>query len=595
MTIALILLALGSVTPQDTLPPPQRIDYRIEASLDEASDVLTGRARVRYVNRSESPIDTLWFHQHLNAFRPNSAWARRELEYGQRRFQDLEANEHAFERFTAVRVGDSPATPVYPGAPDSTVVGIPLPSTLASGDSVTLVLDWQARLSTTPRRQGRRGRHFDFAQWYPRIAVFEDGVWQTQPLMPQGEFYGEFAAYDVTLEVADDQVLGATGVPVAGDPGWARAAAPGTGEIDLRRDAYPAEAEESLGLLRGDVIAGRKRVRWRAEDVHHFAWSTDPSYVYEGGEVERVGEAGGSIGVHVLYLPTDTAWDDGVALRRTEQALAWLQDLWGPYLWPQLTNLHRIEGGGTEFPMVIMDGSASEGLIIHEAGHQFLHGMLANNEWREGWMDEGFQSYVDSWTWEQRGAADAWDGALRSVRQLAAAGRTQPIATPGADFADPAVYSAMTYEKPSLVLRMLQALVGDDVMREILREYFRRHALSHVSEEDLRAVVRDVSGRDYGWFFDQWLHTAATLDYSVASAETERMADGRWRTRVTVRREGEAWMPVTVQVDGQMEELTGPAREQVAEFLTPSRPEVVVVDPEGVLLDLEPANNRREL
>jgi hypothetical protein len=594
MTIALLFLAAGLAAPHDTVPPPQRVEYRIEASLDESTDVLTGRARVKYVNRSATALDTLWFHQHLNAFRPNSAWARRELEYDERRFQQLGPEEHAFERLTRAEVGGASVRPIYPGEPDSTVVGIPLPASLASGDSVTVLLDGQARLSTLPRRQGRRGRHYDFAQWYPRVAVFEEGRWQTQPLMPQGEFYGEFASYDVTLELAGDQVIGSTGVPVEGDPGWAGAAAPGTGEISYRRDAYAHRPSEALGLLPQAAPAGRKQVRWRAEQVHHFAWSADPEYVYEGGTVPREGSAE-TVALHVLYLPADSSWDDGAALERTEQAMTWLQQLWGPYLWPQLTNLHRIEGGGTEFPMVIMDGSASEGLILHEAGHQYLHGMLASNEWREGWMDEGFQSFIDSWTWEQRGAADAWEGSLRAVRQLATAGRTQPIATPGADFTDPTVYSLMTYTKPSLVLRMLLHLVGEETMRAILREYFRRHALSHVTEADLREVVREVSGRDYDWFFDQWLHSTATLDFSVAAVESERLADGRWRTRVTVRREGEAWMPVTVQVGDVRQELTGREREQVAELLTGARPAEAVLDPQGVLLDLDPANNRRAL
>lgn len=595
MTIAMILVALSAVAPRDTIPPPQGVDYRIEASLDEATDVLTGRARLKYVNRSEERLDTLWFHQHLNAFRPSSAWARRELEYGQRRFQDLGPDDHAFERFTAVTVDGRASSPVYPGAPDSTVVGIPLPASLNPGDSVTVVMDWQARLSTTPRRQGRLGRHFDFAQWYPRIAVYEDGSWQTQPLLPQGEFYGEFATYDVTLDVVGDQVIGSTGVPVAGDPGWEGAAAAGGGPVDMRREAYAAGAEERLGLLPERPAQGRKQVRWRAEDVHHFAWSADPDYVYEGGQVERIGGDGGSIALHVLYLPADTSWDDGVALERTQRALTWLQELWGPYLWPQLTNLHRIESGGTEFPMLLMDGSASEGLILHEAGHQYLHGMLANNEWREGWMDEGFQSFVDDWAAEERAGAAVWEGSMRAVRQLEAAGRSQPIALPGAEFADPTAYSLLTYTKPSLVLRMLRELVGEDTMREILREYFRRHALSHVSEEDLRQAVRDVTGEDYDWFFDQWIHSTATLDYSVAAASTEPADNSRWRTRVTVRREGDAWMPVTVRVGAETRVLTGREAEQVVVVETTVRPQEVVVDPDGVLLDMDPANNRRGL
>jgi hypothetical protein len=132
---------------------------------------------------------------------------------------------------------------VYPGAPDSTVTAIPLPTPLRTGRSVTVVMDWDARLSTLPRRQGRRGRHYDFAQWYPRIAVYERGGWATQPLLPQGEFYGEFGEYDVTLDLAADQVVGATGVVVEGNPGWTPDAS--------ERSAYAARPAEPLGLLTG--------------------------------------------------------------------------------------------------------------------------------------------------------------------------------------------------------------------------------------------------------------------------------------------------------------------------------------------------------
>ena len=81
----------------------------------------------------------------------------------------------------------------------------------------------------------------------------------------------------------------------------------------------------------------------------------------------------------------------------TIAALQWLEYVFGPYAYPQMTNLHRIEGGGTEFPMMMMNGSASQGLILHEGGHIFAHGILANNEWRSGWLDEGLTSYVSSW------------------------------------------------------------------------------------------------------------------------------------------------------------------------------------------------------
>ncbi|HEX8907462.1 MAG TPA: hypothetical protein VF771_21595, partial [Longimicrobiaceae bacterium] len=239
----------------------QGVQYRIEARLDEQTSVLHGRARLRYTNNSRVALDTIYVHQHLNAFRPNSAWARRELQYGEDRFQALGPAEHAFERFTSVQVDGRAVRPVYPLAPDSTVAAIPLPARLAPGAATTLLMDWDARLATVPRRQGRAGRHYDWAQWYPRVAVFDRGGWEAHPLLPQGEFYGEFATYDVTLDVAADQVIGATGIAVAGDPGY---------EVtQADRQVYRRGSGVPLQLLTGTPPAGRKWVRFHAEDVHH--------------------------------------------------------------------------------------------------------------------------------------------------------------------------------------------------------------------------------------------------------------------------------------------------------------------------------------
>lgn len=598
MLFALLSLGMASAPPPDTARAAQGVEYRIEAVLDEARAVLHGRARLRYTNRAPAALDTLYFHQHLNAFRPNSAWARRELQFGERRFQDLGPAEHAFERLTAVAVAGRAVRPVYPGAPDSTVVAVPLPAPLKRGESVTLTLDWQARPSTLPRRQGRQGRHYDWAQWYPRIAVYERGAWQVQPLLPQGEFYGEFARYDVTLDVAADQVLGATGVPVEGDPGWRLAGRDTFPEALYRRDAYARRAAEPLGLLAARPAAGRKRVRWLAEPVHHFAWSADPRFRYEGERQEIrcvTTPCPQPPAFHVLYLPADTTWDDGVALRRTQRALAWLEGLFGAYPWPQLTNLRRIEGGGTEFPMLVMNGSASEGLIVHEVAHQYLHGILANNEWKEGWLDEGLTDFVTSWYFEEHGRSGVWAQALERARRVERQGLAQPIGWPGAEFRDPGVYGAMTYTKASLVMRMLRDLLGEDTMRRVLRTYSERYRFQHVREADFRAVAEEVSGRELSWFFRQWLHTTATLDYAITDARTRRLADGRWQTRVEVERRGEAWMPVRLQVGDTLRLLESREPRQVVEVVTAERPQAAVLDPQNVLLDVEPANHRAGL
>jgi hypothetical protein len=582
-----LALAAVHVHGQDAPYFQQHVGYRIEARLDDQRALLDGRLRLQYRNNAPAAIDTLWFHLHLNAFRPNSAWARRELETGNRRFQDLGPDDHAFERVSRVSVGGTAVTPVYPGAPDSTVMAVPLPRRLGAGQSVSVDIAWTARPSTLPRRQGRRGRHYDFAQWYPRIAVYDAGGWRVQPLMPQGEFYGEFGDYDVTLDVAADQVIGATGVPVQGDPGWARAAAtPGT-QPNLRRNAYPSAAPVRLGMLPAQPAASRKHVRWRARDVHHFAWTTNPAYIYEGG-------AHGDVAIHVLYQPGDTAWANNVVVNRTADALRWLEGIFGPYPWPQITNVHRIEGGGTEFPMMVMNGSPGLGLILHEVGHNYVHGILANNEWREGWLDEGFVSYLTNWAQTTMGQGVSWNGALNNIRERDRAGTSQPIAMASAEFRDFATYNAMTYTKPALVFRMLHWLMGDDAFRAALRRYYADNRLQHVDEAALRRAVNSVSPLKLDWFFEQWIHTTHTLDYRIGELSTWQASDGQWVARVEIIREGEAWMPVDLHVGDQVLRLTSRDARQIVFVSSASRPERATLDPDNILIDLDPANNTRE-
>ena len=583
--IALLAL-LAAYSAQDTAYFQQDVAYRIEARLDEDTHVLRARARLHYTNRSPATLDSLYFHLELNAFRPNSAWAQRELQFDERRFQDLGPDEHAFERLRRVTVNNVVVEPHYPGAPDSSVVVFALPRPLPPDASTTVVIDWDARLATVPRRQGRRGRHYDFAQWYPRIAVYDRTGWATRPLLPQGEFYGEYGTFDVTLDVTADQVIGATGVPVAGDPGWAAARAPDSAEPWLRRDAYDAGAERALGLLSSAPDDGRRRVRWVARDVHHFAWTANPEYVYEGGRLD-------DIAVHVLYQPGDTTWDDGVALERTKAAILFFEDLFGPYPWPQITNVHRIENGGTEFPMMIMDGSASEGLIVHEIGHQWVHGIFGNNEWREGWLDEGFDSFLTNWYFERQAEdpASIWYNALQGIRAMEVAGETQPIGLPSAEYRDPRIYSAMTYTKPSLVFRMLRALVGEEIFRAALRDLYQRKALQHVTEADLRVSFERAYGMSLDWFFDQWIHTTDTLDYAIADARSWQV-DGVWVTRVEVTRSGGAYMPVDLQVGDETRRLMTREPGQVVYFRQAQQPSDAVLDPAGVLLDINVENNR---
>ena len=566
----------------------QQVAYQITASLDEPSGVLTGHARISYVNGSPDTLRDFYVHQYLNAFRPGSRWAAVDSAEQRERFQHMKDPDYAFERITSATVMGAARRPDYPYAPDSTIAHWALPRPLVPGDSLAVEIDWQARPSTLPRRQGRQGRRFDFAQWYPKVVVYDRYGWEDHPLYPGGEFYGEFATFDVALDLAQDQVIGATGVPVEGDPGWDHAKADPSLRIEYQRDWYrsPLPAPGCAGM---HVGTGRKCVRFRAQDVHHFAFSLNPAYVYEQG---RYGDAV----VRVLYQPGDRAtWGQGIAVRNTVVALAWLDSLFGKYQWPQLTNVHRIEGGGTEFPMMIMDGSASIGLIVHETGHQYVMGQLANNEWREGWLDEGFSDFQEGWFFETHGGPPAYDGLEPGVLWLDLKRWSEPVSTVSEQFRDFLIYQEMVYAKAQLFYEELRYVLGDEMMRRVLRAYFSRWHLKHVDEDAFRRVAEEISKQDLKWLFAEWLHATPLVDYRLRRVERHRLGDGRWRTVVTVERKGDGRMPVEIgDRDTIYARATGePATERV-EFISARKPGRLVLDPRGRTHDYNALNNREK-
>lgn len=588
--LALLLLV---ATPSDTTYWQQRVAYEIAASLDEPSGVLTGRARIRYVNQSPDTLRDFSVHQYLNAFRPGSRWAAADSAEGRNRFQHLQDPDYAFERITRATVMGQTAKPDYPYAPDSTIAHWTLPRPLAPGDSFVVEIDWQARPSTLPRRQGRQagGRRFDFAQWYPKVVVYDKYGWQDHPLYPAGEFYGEFGSYDVTLNLPEDQVIGATGVPVEGDPGWERAKA-GGGDIDYQRDYYRAPRTPHRCT---EASPGRKCVRFFADSVHHFAFSLNPAYRYEEGKYRDVV-------VRVLYLPGDSlTWGRGIVVRRTEMALRWLDTLFGKFAWPQITNVHRIEGGGTEFPMMVMNGGPGMGLIVHEVGHNYTMGILANNEWREGWLDEGFTSFQTAWFFENQGAGPAYPSVEGNILFWDVERWSEPVSMISEHYRDFTTYNTMIYTKAQLFFEQLRYVVGDDTMRKILRAYYQRWRLKHVDETAFRSVAEEVSQMDLKWLFGQWLHGTPIIDYRLTSVQRRRMAGDRWLTTVVIDRLGDGWMPIEIGEErgGENQDeieiyarSSGQRERERVEFITDHEPGRLILDPNLRSHDWNALNNR---
>jgi hypothetical protein len=618
----------------------QRADYTIVATLDERANAVHANGTLRYVNRSPDTLRELWVHQHLNAFRPGSRWAKTDEREGRNRFQRMDDPHYAYERFTApVQIDGTAVTAGYPLAPDSTVVRFALPRPLAPGDSITVQFAWDARPSTLPRRQGRRDRSYDFAQWYPKVAVYDRSGWRPNALVPAGEFYGEFGTFDVTFILPDDQTIGATGVPVSGDPGWARARRPGTMEPRLAAHAYgtlpPAPTTP--------VPAGSRAVRFVARNVHHFAWSVSPGFRYEGAVYVRAPRSQwrfpiwDTVSVHALYradaasdcaranasaeaarraalertcIETSlTQWENGRALRFGLEALTWLEQVYGDYPYPQMTMLKRLDGGGTEFPMMMQNGSASLGLTLHEGGHIYAYGILANNEWQSGWLDEGHTSYQSAMhggtvrplvaarlaAANDRNPAAPRDTALARMRAaldrtaqthagMVTDGSMQPIGTRGDLFANFGVYNNAVYGRAQLMYQALHDVLGDDAFRAFLRDYFARWQFRHVDRWAMQGAAERAHGAALDWFFDQWVNEVGNIDYTLRSPVVSRRDSG-YVTTVRLDRTGAYRHPMPVGVRTAAGWTIVRAQHEPASQLltihTSQRPDAVWLDPFG--------------
>ncbi|MGV3708526.1 MAG: M1 family metallopeptidase [Gemmatimonas sp.] len=620
----------------------QRADYRIVATLDERAQNIHATGTLTYVNKSPDRLTELWVHQHLNAFRPGSRWSAVDQKEGRVRFQNLQDPDYAYERFTAQPIINGVAVRAeYPLSPDSTVVRLALPQPLASGDSVIVQFAWDARPSTTPRRQARRVRSYDFAQWYPKVAVYDRSGWRPNALVPAGEFYGEFGTFDVTLVLPNDQVVGSTGVPVSGDPGWARVALPGSALPRTGAESYPNVPAGP----RVDVPAGSRAVRFYARDVHEFAWIVSPGFRYEAQEyVRQIPTATPrfpiwmSVPVHALYridaqddcarliasqpdsTPAQrridqcvngalTSWRDKKATGYGVTALGWLESIYGPYAYPQMTVVKRADGGGTEFPMMQMNGSASLGLTLHEGGHIFTFGILANNEWQSGWMDEGLTSYQTAWhggntrvplaaRLEAMNPRDPWAPADSTYRIARAGldttavrydrqvrdGSAQPIGTRADLFTNFAIYNGSIYSRAQQMYQALHDVMGDTKFRAFLKDYYSRWALKHVDRWAMQGSAERAGGVKLDWFFDQWVNQTGIIDYALRSPSVQKTATG-WTVRVNLDRAGTYRhpMPVGVRTAKGWVMARGDALRdnQTLEIRVTSPPDAVWLDPFG--------------
>src|SRR3954464_10932144 len=535
----------GSLTPPRS---PRNADYTITARLDPATRTITGTEVITWRNDTAKAAADLQFHLYWNAWKnPRSTFMREQALARSESGAARSPNEWARIDVGSVIVGGVDRTasrrfvaPDDENADDETVMDVPLATPIAPGSTATITIAWTAHVPRTFARTGAIGNYFFIAQWFPKLGVLQDAGWNCHQFHAGTEFFSDYGVYDVSLTIPTGWPIGATGV-----------------EGETRND-------------------GRQPVHlFSQEDVPAFAWTPSPDLLVQTARFEHPRLP--PVEMRLLLQPEHAAQAER-HFDATRTTLRYYGEWFGAYPYGHITIVDpafQSGAGGMEYPTLFTAGTrwltsprvtTPEGVTVHEAGHQFWYGIVANNEFEDAWMDEGFNTFSTA-----RAIAQVYDPNFLSLRYFGGfvphVFRDIPLsretegnrlvgyrrdaesdvqATPSYRYF-PATGGSITYNKTALWLNTRERWLGWRTLQSVLSTHFERWQFRHPKPADFFAVANEVSGRDLTPFFDQVYRSSNVFDYGVQDLKSAREGEG-YRTQLVVRRYGEAIFPVDVAI-----------------------------------------------
>ena len=572
----------------------QRADYRIAATLDPATHQIRGQETIRYSNNSPDALRYLWLFLEQNICDP--AGVTEKLDQPPLVFlgSTFDFSCKGFDggiTLERVSIGGRGLRPAVYG----TTMRLDLPQALASGGSLEIEVGW--RFTVPPYGAGRMGRDgslYQVAQWYPRLAVYDDvRGWNHEPYIGAGEFYLEYGSFDVSLTLPANYTVAATGT--LRNPDAVLTPVQRSRLTSARSSAEPVAIITAAEAGQPARSGPPRQVTWRftADSVRDFAFAAGPELRWDASGYN-------GILVHTLYRPTAPEWEE--ANRMVRQALQYFSEQWYPYPYPHITS---VEGPieGMEYPMLTFDPRAPsreerQWVLAHELGHQWMPMVVGSNERLYPWMDEGFNTFIDL-----AGAARYFAGTpygdsieihpLHLYKDHAIPAQEQPLISRPVEVKD---LFWTGYQKPALMMQTLRyEVLGKERFDHAFREYLRAWAYKHPTPADFFRLMRDASGMDLDWFWRDWVFTTARLDQSVDS-----VAGSAGNRKIFLGNRGTMTLPLEMDVtytDGATERIRLPVEmwnqgPHFAYRLRTNKPvRRIVVDPRGVMPDADRGNN----
>lgn len=601
----------------------QVANYTMDIRLDTERHLITGSEMLTWTNTSEKPTEELWFHLYWNAFQNNMSTFIRERAFDGRPEPQFSKDDWGYCRVSSINmvIGESEEefdlTPFIEfrqpddgNVLDQTVFAVELPEALEPGQTITLKIEFQAKVPRPISRTGVYKNNYFIAQWFPKIGVLQDGIWNCHQYHAHSEYFADYGTYDVKITLPSSYTVGATG--------------------ELREKKTNQD--------------GTSTHRFVQHSVHDFAWTASPHFlVYR----ENFSFAPGlTIDITLLLQPYHKRLKDRY-MNAVKHAIKYASLLFGNYPYTTVTCVdpaYNSHSGGMEYPTLFTGGATfldrmgsgdPESVIIHEFGHGYFYGLIGSNEFEHAWMDEGMTSFLDTeiyytaygepyMTKRYFGIPVLFKTARIPIELDEYHGISEYRQTSDMDdmqrfswkFINGASYTSNVYFKSELMMRTLKRYLGTDVFSDMIKDYSEKWWFNHPLPKDFYDIVKAHAGQDMSWLLDQLIHGSENLDYAITSIQNKQKRKSRgwfdgiyredeqdqsehriYESEVLVRRLGGVRIPVDVLVvfqDGKTirERWNGQYRWKKYAYSGPVKIKQAVVDPDfKLVLDIDRTNN----
>jgi hypothetical protein len=520
----------------------QHIDYSMNIDVDVKKHQYAGTQKAIYTNNSPDDLTKVYYHLYFNAFQPGSQMDVRSLNIAdpdgrvRDRISKLNADEIGYIKVNSLQQNGTAVSYETVG----TILEVTLNTPIKAGESVTLDMVFDAQIPLQIRRTGRdnkEGVALSMAQWYPKMAEYDFEGWHTPPYIAR-EFHGVWGNFDVKIAIDKEYTLGGTG--------------------------YLQNAQE-IGHGYEDVskplnISNSEKLTWhfKAPNVHDFMWAADTAYTHD------VLKMANGIDLHFLYKNNLEAnfsqnWKD--LQPKTAELMTYFSKHIGAYPYKQYSVIQGGDGGMEYAMSTLITGERKFGSLFgvtaHEMAHTWFQFLLASNESKHPWMDEGFTSYISnkaSYEILKRGDNNPNAGPYRSYNFMVNSGTEETLTTHADRYNTNRGYSFASYGKGSMFLAQLEYIIGTENTAKGLKKYFTDFSFKHPTPNDVKRSMEKVSGIQLDWYLNEWTQTLHTIDYGIKSV------DGK---NITLERIGQMPMPIDLEVvyeDGSLENFNIPLR-----------------------------------